>query len=728
MSDDPVIPPVSTELTRLRGSEGGGLAAAEAALPPNDQQSPKSTAIVRRALGLAGLIASLGLVAYGQHIIDDGGTFGAGWPILSRFDEELTAIYGAPQSLAYTIPLFFVAAGLFVLSLWLLLSFDGAQAASSGDEVPPQDWVDAGRRMPLAAGLALLAAGGWVYLIYQLAGGGNQASNWWLFWGSLACALFALLLVDRKRGAGVLATLRWHPLEYVLLLAIVAIFFGLMVQDLTSWKYALIGDEGVFFEYSRRIAEGNHEYNYFTFRGPYGIHPVLSSVYQGMVMRVAGVNIFGWKLSSTLAIAASLPMFYWLVRTQLGVRPAIFGTALLGSSHTLFAYAHTSYPNVHAIFPTILAFALFSAGQRHRSALLLFGSGVAAGFGFYTFYPARTAIIILAVVLLILAIGAVRAGFIRWLRSVPLPVLAGFVFTAAPIFAVDGWTVIDVMQQESLFDRRTFTEGLGFIVENVPRGFMAFNFQRARHHYVSGSLLDEISAVLAILGLAYALYRLRDPGHRFIVVWAIVAIVVTGVLHPRPLTELPSRMHFAVPPMAALAGIGLDRIVAGFASLSSRRRVELALSVMAFGLVVPAALGFNIHRFWWETPSINQISGTTVIYREATSAKCDIEGRRNVVFAAGAGFGSVKSVFLYYRLEDESPLFLPYEGPQDLYQDLIAVSRVSCIIFANPDFEEAEEVISRYTNPAAGIGAYPVIATDTSGRSKIMVLEWHDGN
>lgn len=725
MSEIPEIPSESTELPRLRDPEGGGLDAS--AVPLQDERRPDAKSWVRRALGLAGLIVSLGVAAYGQHIIDDGGTFGAGWPILSRFDEELTAIYKAPQSLAYTIPLFFIAAGLFVLSLRLLLPMERAEAAPAEDETPQQGWFDTGRRMPVAAGLALLSAGGWGYLIKQLADGGNQASNWWLFWGSLACALVALFLVDRKRGTGVLTTLRWHPLEYVLVVGVVAIFIGLMVQDLTSWQYALIGDEGVFFDYGRNIAEGNHDYNYFTYRGPYAIHPVLSSVYQGMVMRFAGANIFGWKLSSTLAVAASLPLFYWLVRTQIGVRAAVFGTALLGSSHTMFAYAHTSYINVHAIFPTILAFALFSAGQRHGSAVLLFGSGVAAGLGFYTFYPARTAIFILAAILLLLAIGAARAGFLRWLRSVPLLVLAGFVFSAAPIFALDGWTVIDVMQQESLFSSRTFTEGLGFVLQNVPRASMAFNFQTARHHFVSGSLLDEISAVLAILGLAYALYRLRDPGHRFIVVWAIVAIFVTGVLHPRPLTELPSRLHFAVPPMAALAGIGLDRIVAGFASLSSRRRMELAVSVMAFALVVPAALGFNIHRFWWQTPSIDQRSGTTVVYREATSAKCDIEGRRNVVFATAGAFGSVKSVFRYYQLEDESPLFLAYQGPQDLYEDLIAVTRVSCIMFVNPDSEGAD-VISRYTDPAAASGSYPVIATDRSGKAKVMVLEWRDGS
>ena len=57
---------------------------------------------------------------------------------------------------------------------------------------------------------------------------------------------------------------------------------------------------------------------------------------------------------------------------------------------------------------------------------------------------------------------------------------------------------------------------------------------------------------------------------------------------------------------------------------------------------------------------------------------------------------------------------------------MIAVSRVSCIIFVNPDIEMAQAVIPRYANRAAGSGVYPVIATDTSGKSKVMVLEWGD--
>ena len=151
--------------------------------------------------------------------------------------------------------------------------------------------------------------------------------------------------------------------------------------------------------------------------------------------------------------------------------------------------------------------------------------------------------------------------------------------------------------------------------------------------------------------------------------------------------------------------------------------MELALSGVAFAMVIPAVLGFNVNRFWWETPSVLQISPASVIYREATSEKCDIDGGRNVVFATAGAFGSVSSVFLYYQLEDESPLFLPYQGPQDLYEDLIAVTRVSCIMFVNPDSEGAD-VIPRYTDLAAASRSYPVIATDRSGRSKVMVLEW----
>lgn len=678
-----------------------------------------------RLLAYVELIASLGLAAYAQHIIDDRGTFGAGWWLLSSFDDKLTAIYRTQQSVAYAIPLFFVAGTLFVHSLSQLLT--GAKAIERDEEASERyrHRVLNGLRLPIASGLFLLAVGCWSFVIYQLAGGGNQASNWWLFWGAIACAAGGFFLIDSTSKVPVFRTLRWHPFEFAFVGLAIAFFIGLMAQDLTDWQYAQIGDEGFFWEFGKAIAEGDHDYNYFSTRGPFGDHPVMSSVYRGMVMRLGGVSMMSWKLASTISIAATLPLFYWIVRNTVSRRAALFGTSILAVSHVMFAYAHTGYDNVLAIFPAVLAFALYIAGTRTRSAVLLFCSGAAAGFGFYTFYSARTAIMILALAVLFTGLQELRrAGLFRWARGVPLPIAAGFVLVAMPVFAVHGWDAIGGMTQRSVWCCNDFQAGLGITVDSIPRAFLAFNYHTAAQHYVSGSLLDEISAVLAILGLSYALYRITEPGYRFLVIWGLVAIVVTGVLHQHPLTELPTRMNYAIPPMAAFAGLALDRIVLAASSAFRGRRVELLLSVAAFVAVLPAIFGFNAHRFWKETPSVLQLSGNTVIYREATSENCDIEGYRNIVFARYGAYNATQAVFSWYGIEDRSPLILQYEGPLDVYDELISATRVSCLLFNEPDIEVALPAVERYVSMLSQRGSAPVIATDTSGLSKVLVLEW----
>ena len=676
-----------------------------------------------RLLAYAELVTSLGLAAYAQHIIDDGGSYGEGWPLLSSFDTKLNSIYNAPQSVAYSIPLFFLAAGLFVHSLSRILSNRPAAEDSKTDSGPAQDRIPKTPRFIAAGVLFATALAVWSYLIYQLAAGGNQPENLWLFWGSLIGAAGALLLIDVGGKVTLFSTLRWHPLEVAFVAVVTSFFIGLMVQDLTSWQYARIGDEGAFWEFGKRIAEGDHNYNYFSTRGPFGYHPVLSSVYQGMVMRLGGVSMLSWKLSSTIAIAASLPPFYWLVRTSIGLRAAIFSTAILASSHVLFAYAHTGYSNIFALFPAIVAFALYASGSRSKSVLLLFGSGVAAGMGFYTFYTARTVILILVLATMIVAIGEWRRGeLFRWIREVPLPIAAGFSMAVMPIFAVHGRGVFDTMTKQSLWYRNDFETVMEIVIESIPRAFLAFNFHRPTIHYVSGSLLDEITAVLALLGLAYALYRVMKPEYRFILIWAVVAIVVTGVLHQRPFTELPTRMNFAIPPMAVFAGIAVDRVVLAISNVYRNRRFELAVSIVAFLLVLPAIFGFNAHRFWKVTPSIQGLSGTTVIYREAMSDLCNIEDHRSVVFVSARAYHGVRSVFFWYNIENKSPLVLDYGGPADVYEELVATTRVSCVMFTNPKGELAQPLIESYQGRAGGVS---FLATDSTGRhAEVMVLDW----
>lgn len=124
------------------------------------------------------------------------------------------------------------------------------------------------------------------------------------------------------------------------------------------------------------------------------------------------------------------------------------------------------------------------------------------------------------------------------------------------------------------------------------------------------------------------------------------------------------------------------------------------------------------------TPSVHQLSATTVIYRESTSEMCDVEGCWSVVFVRGRRYAAVRSVFFWYGPEDRSPLVLQYEGPPDVYEELISSTRVSCVLFTNPDTDYAKPIIDRYIQIQSSKGGTSFMATDTSGHSMVIVLDW----
>lgn len=673
--------------------------------------------ISRRVLALLGLTASLAVAAYGQHIIDDQGSLGEGWPLVAAFDAKLTELYQVEQSVAFAIPLFALAMVVFAISLRVLLrdrKTDEAPAegweAERSNWPPPPGW----RRAMLALG-GVVAFAGWAFLIRRLVDSRYELSYVWLFFGLLLAVAALVFAIDRLRGASLAPIARLRLWEVGLVAALTGLFIGLMVQDLTNWRYAWLGDDGEFFRVAKQVAMGSDEWNLFSQRGPYGYHPPMSSAYQAVVMRVTSIHIFGWKLASVLIVAVSLPTFYWLLRTLIGSRTAAFGTTIMAFSHYLFGYAHTGYNNIFPIFPTILAFALFFAGRRSSSLLFMFGSGAVAGLGFYTHYSARSIVVILALAVLTMGWSQWRE---QWRLLVPLA--AGFALAVAPIFATEGWNVIEAMRVQSAARTKSEVEMVSWVFESAPRVILAFNFNPYPKHFVSGSLLDEISAVLALLGLGYAFYRVRSEGHRFLLLWFLVAVVTTGLLHPRQV-EINSRLHYVLPPMAAFAGLALDRLVVGWSTVSSRRNLESVLAVAVFVLVMPAIFGFNAHRHWVESPQRIQTSATAVVFREVSGPGCNIEGYQSIVWARETA-PSIRGIFEIYRWEKRMPLLIRFDEPPDTLSRAIAAGNVSCIVVPGPDSPEAEPVIARLDELARQAGRTVEQATDNSGRTIVLVL------
>jgi 4-amino-4-deoxy-L-arabinose transferase-like glycosyltransferase len=188
-------------------------------------------------------------------------------------------------------------------------------------------------------------------------------------------------------------------------------------------------------------------------------------------------------------------------------------------------------------------------GQRRKSRLLLYASGIAAGLGFYTFFSARATLLILLLFVL--------TQRHRWEKLRRLwPLALGAAATITPLLVATGGSVITAMtsqagaEQGSLLERR---------VSNLWIDGLAFHFSSWTSHWVSGPLLDPISGVLLAFGIAVALVGIRLESMRLLLIWAAIALLVTGILSPYDHPTV-TRLHYCLPPLALLGGFGAKAV------------------------------------------------------------------------------------------------------------------------------------------------------------------------
>ena len=88
---------------------------------------------------------------------------------------------------------------------------------------------------------------------------------------------------------------------------------ALHAHDLRDWYYAAIGDDIGFFLRMRDILESGIR-DPFAIDGMYGNSPMLNSIYQAFVSWVFGGGAWGWKFSSVISVAVTVPAIYGLGR------------------------------------------------------------------------------------------------------------------------------------------------------------------------------------------------------------------------------------------------------------------------------------------------------------------------------------------------------------------------------------------------------------------------------
>ena len=486
------------------------------------------------------------------------------------------------------------------------------------------------------------------------------------------------------------AWLREHVWDILIVVSLSVLFIALVLYDIGHWYYSVIGDEFLFYEHAKHMTEEGIS-RPFSQEGVYGKHPVMSTITQATVMKMLGVDYFGWTFSEALNVIITIPGLYLLGYSIGGRKAAVVSAALFSVSHVMLAFSHVGYNNLTAIPVAVWSVALFVMGWRRGNPLLLYAAGIIVGLGFYTQYSGRA-------MLPVIGLFALTAAGPRRLLDL-WPLVLGFVVTVAPTFLVE---------QEQLFTR-SFNQVVGGyseavvggagdrILNNLEVNVPSFHYNSTVHTYVYGSLMDPVSAILAGLGIAYALGHVRVPALRLLLIWFGVAVLITGLMSPYPHVAI-TRLSFVLPPLALLAGVLAGQIGDAVSSRAAviSHQVSRILAPSALALLLVAVLALNLWQFWHKTPTVYPHKPEAVALGAFRSGHCAEDTQGTVLVGVATDDGSLTQK-MWASIYTDWPL------PRRLNHDQIAPDAEGfdppprCVIFVNPTEPESSALRERLT-------------------------------
>jgi len=410
---------------------------------------------------------------------------------------------------------------------------------------------------------------------------------------------------------------RWRPRrELPALLTILILAAAARFYDLDGIPFGMWRDE------ARHGLEGLHILTDPTYRPLYIPNISLPGLYPTLL--ALDFNIFGASLASLrgltagaggLAVAA-----LWLVGRQLGGPRVALVAALLGAVGSWrVSIDRLAFDTAPTTLCTLGAFALFLVGVGKARAggrgLLPFeGAGLLGGLAIYNYYPGRFALPVLvggAVVLLIRE----RGGFARrcWQGLILVLLMAALTLIPLITYAVE--------QPDNFFKRTEQVyllsdqylvgqTAIGAVEQNLLRHVAMFNYRgepNARHHAPGWPLLDAVTGVCFVLGLALtigAALRFRFAA-LFLLGWflALLAPSIVSVDAPSAV-----RAQDAAPAAYLLAALGLVALWGRLRALDAPHPLRRAAPALV-GAALAAAIGINLWIYFGYMPGNPRVLG-----------------------------------------------------------------------------------------------------------------------
>jgi 4-amino-4-deoxy-L-arabinose transferase-like glycosyltransferase len=425
---------------------------------------------------------------------------------------------------------------------------------------------------------------------------------------------------DRRRGVSISPRLTRKDLIWLTGLVLVGLIIG--TYRLQGMPDQLIGDEGNFWTTARDIAAGSYKPPIFG-NGTYSF-PIFSSILQAVVLRLFGISLWGWRLSSVLPGIITVVPLYLLARDAFDRKIAIASSIALFVSPYYLAFSRLGYIIIQAIFIATLTFYWLYNGVQRSSSFLLFLAGCAAGFGFYTFFAARGIFVVAGVFVVLLwmtkKIKFRQAAFALVMLSI------GIFLVAAPYFVYGthenaqsmGFKVFEAIFFNVFNGRQFYMDSELFkyaplihiggndlffnpsiyavlIIRGLIRTVLALQTPfLVTEHFIASPLTGTVGVVFYLLGLGVALKTIKEPRSQLILIWFLTNIFGFSALNTVP----PRQTHMIaiIPALALLIGMGINALARAIGQIHPwiRERIVYVFSILLAAVMVGGIVDYFV--------------------------------------------------------------------------------------------------------------------------------------
>lgn len=361
----------------------------------------------------------------------------------------------------------------------------------------------------------------------------------------------------------------------------------------------------------------------------------------------------------------------------------------------------------------------------------MFCAGALAGLCLYTYIPARVVFPTISAFVAFQLFSRSPKNVIRWI----LPWIVAVFVAVLPMLIVSGDEVVTQMLGR-VIGGQAEPSNLGMIdriVTNIELNLFAFNFNEHISHYVSGSLFDPITALVAVVAIGFTIGGLKDHSSILLLAWLSLVFAATGLISPYGHAAI-TRLFPMIPPIALMIGVFASRFVwpidINFLSSSGARVISpKAITIIALVVIGATVLMLNFQRLRTETPSVFHNSPVAVSLRAFQSEPCNRFADDQILFISRDEhiirrvLDSYEPGSIYTNPEQASefqgiPKFLNHE--QAIEHDSYNFAQYGCIIFSHP-WEEIPTQILRSLSDFNPSGRTIDVA-DNPGKTTIKVF------